>query len=60
MQDERHFRVVGVSDDGTRDVRYKNLSLETAERVLIGIVISRKYRDVFVEDQDNDRRVETV
>jgi hypothetical protein len=46
-----HYRVVGIRRDGTRDARYRNLSLLTAEQVRYAMVQARVYEQVVVEDQ---------
>ena len=46
-----HYRVVGIHSDGTRDARYRNLSLLTAEQVKVAMIQAQLYRQVVVEDQ---------
>jgi hypothetical protein len=46
-----NYRVVGIRRDGTRDERYWNLSLLTAEQVKTAMLISQEYQAVVVEDQ---------
>jgi hypothetical protein len=50
-QTDLHYRVVGIRRDGTRDARYGNLSLQTAEQVRFAMVQAQLYREVVVEDQ---------
>src|SRR5262245_3932974 len=46
-----HYLVVGIRRDGTRDARYRNLSLQTAEQVRMAMVQAGLYRQVVIEDQ---------
>jgi hypothetical protein len=50
-----HYRVVGIHSDGTRDPRYRNLSLLTAEQVKVAMIQAQLYRQVVVEDQSASR-----
>jgi hypothetical protein len=45
------YRVVGIRRDGTRDARYRNLSLLTAEQVRAAMIQARLYEQVVVETQ---------
>jgi hypothetical protein len=46
-----NYRVVGIRRDGTRDERYWNLSLLTAQQVRTAMLIAQEYQAVVVEDQ---------
>ena len=43
-----NYRVVGIRRDGTRDERYWNLSLLTAEQVRTAMLIAKEYQAVVV------------
>jgi hypothetical protein len=51
LRDSLRYRVVGIRANASRDVRFENLSLETAEMVLDAMIISKFYRSIVVEDQ---------
>jgi hypothetical protein len=48
------YRVVGFRANDTRDVRFENLSLETAEMVKCALIVSRFYSRILIEDQRDD------
>jgi hypothetical protein len=50
------FRVVGIRRDGTRDARYPNLSLLTAEQVKAAMIQARLYEQVVIEKQVAQRQ----
>jgi hypothetical protein len=48
------FRVVGFRAKDSRDVRFENLSFETAEMVKSALIVSRFYSRIVIEDQADD------
>ena len=49
--DGLRYQVVGIRGDGSRDVRYRNLSWQTAEQVKVAMIVSLSYDQVVIEDQ---------
>ena len=59
IRDALHYRVVGIRRDGSRDSRYRNLSLVTAECVQYAMEKTRFYVRVEIEDQRYRKQAKT-